>query len=109
MISPWVVRDHHFHPFANCCFEVPGYKQIQAKQMIFCHSHDLFEQKAQKASTLTSTSCMLTKLSRLGVVDFFLKNWLARKVGNEGINLYWLVYILGMKLPSFPTKGQLEK
>ena len=27
-------------------------------------------------------------------------------VGNEGINLY--IGILGMKIPSFPTKGQLE-
>ena len=31
--------------------------------------------------------------------------WVARLVGNEGINLY--IGILGMKLPSFPTKGQL--
>ena len=34
-------------------------------------------------------------------------NWLALPVGNEGINLY--IGILGMKLPSFPTKGQLDK
>ena len=34
------------------------------------------------------------------------KNWVARLVGNEGINLY--IGILGMKIPSFPTKGQLE-
>ena len=31
--------------------------------------------------------------------------WLALPVGNEGINLY--IGILGMKFPSFPTKGQL--
>ena len=31
---------------------------------------------------------------------------LAGLVENEGINLY--MGILGMKLPSFPTKGQLE-
>ena len=35
-----------------------------------------------------------------------VKFWLARLLGNEGINLY--MGILGMKLPSFPTKGQLE-
>ena len=34
-------------------------------------------------------------------------NWLALPVGNEGINLY--IGILGMKLPSFPTKGQVPK
>ncbi len=33
-------------------------------------------------------------------------NWLALPVGIEGINLY--IGILGMKLPSFPTKGQLD-
>ena len=33
-------------------------------------------------------------------------NWLALPVGNEGINLY--IGILGMNLPSFPTKGQLD-
>ena len=33
-------------------------------------------------------------------------HWLALPVGNEGINLY--IGILGMKLPSFTTKGQLD-
>ena len=34
-------------------------------------------------------------------------HWLALPVGNEGINLY--IGILGMKRPSFPTKGQLDQ
>ena len=36
-----------------------------------------------------------------------LKNWLARLVGNEGPSTFTLVY-WGF-IPSFPTKGQLEK
>ena len=44
-----------------------------------------------------------TKSLKMGM-ELWKSGWLL--VGNEGINLY--IGILGMKLPSFPTKGQLD-
>ena len=47
-----------------------------------------------------------TSFVRLLEVTISSKNWVALPVGNEGMKPYMVM--MGMKLPSFPTKGQPE-
>ena len=57
-----------------------------------------------KAQSEGSFCFLINICDMIGAIGF-LTGW--PSVGNEGINLY--IGILGMKLPSFLTKGQLVK
>ncbi len=67
--------------------------------------HEAFKTTNSSLFRISKKAGSTSYLCEIDGWTFSMFFWLALPVGNEGINLY--IGILGMKLPSFPTKGQL--